>query len=221
MTPLSIVCLPGDGVGPEVTAAALAVLAASGRRFGFGIATREHLIGGAALRAAKDPLPPPTRAAVVNAPAVLLGAVGDPEFDREPPQRKPETGLLALRQLLGCWANLRPVRRLAGAGSTPLREDVVAGTDLVVVRELTGGLYFGEPRGFAAGRTAAHNTMTYSVEEIERLARFAFAFALQRRGRLTSVDKANVLEVSQLWRAVFQRVAGEFPDVRLDHLYVD
>ncbi|HUX67172.1 MAG TPA: 3-isopropylmalate dehydrogenase [Terriglobales bacterium] len=220
-SPLKICLLPGDGIGPEVVDAAVEVLAAAGQRFGFALAPSLHPIGGAAVRASGSPLPEATRAAVAASQAVLLGAVGAPEFDAEPPARKPETGLLALRRQMGCWANLRPVRRLPGAGLVPLREEVVAGTDLIVLRELTGGLYFGEPRGFAPDRQAAFNTLRYSVEEIERLARFGFALARRRRRRLTSVDKANVLETSQLWRQVFQRVAADFPDVQLDHLYVD
>lgn len=218
---LSVCLLPGDGIGPEVVDAAMAVVAAAGRRFDFTAAAAAHRIGGAAVRATGTPLPDATRAAVAAAQAVLLGAVGAPEFDAEPPARKPETGLLGLRQQMGCWANLRPVRRLAGAGSTPLRDDVVAGTDLVVLRELTGGLYFGAPRGFDADRQAATNTLRYSVAEIERLARFGFELARRRRRRLASVDKANVLEVSQLWRQVVQRVAAEYPEVQLEHLYVD
>lgn len=218
---LSVCLLPGDGIGPEVIEAAQEVLEAAGRRFGFRLETAPHLIGGAAVRATGTPLPEATRAAVRSAGAALLGAVGAPEFDAEPPERKPETGLLALRQLLGCWANLRPVRRVAGAGVTPLREEVVADTDLIVLRELTGGLYIGEPRGFASGRRSAFNTLRYSVEEIERLARFGFELARSRRRRLTSVDKANVLETSQLWREVFRRAASDYPDVQLDHLYVD
>ncbi|MGH9393732.1 MAG: 3-isopropylmalate dehydrogenase, partial [Terriglobales bacterium] len=189
--------------------------------FRFALATETHLIGGAAVHATGSPFPEATRAAVSAAKAVLLGAVGAPEFDHEPRERKPEAGLLGLRQQLGCWANLRPVRRYPGAGATPLREEVVANCDLVVLRELTGGLYFGEPRGFAPERAAAFNTLRYSVEEIERLARFGFALARARRRRLTSVDKANVLETSQLWREVFTRVGREFPEVQLDHLYVD
>lgn len=220
-TTLRICLLPGDGIGPEVTAAAVEVLEAAGRRFGFGLTLETAAIGGAAVQTSGAPFPPAARAAAGRAQAVFLGAVGSPEFDREPRERRPETGLLALRRQLGCWANLRPVRRIAGAGSTPLREDVVAGTDLMVVRELTGGLYFGEPRGFAPDRSAAFNTLPYSVVEIERLARFGFDLARHRRGRLTSVDKANVLETSQLWREVFTRVGREYSDVQLDHLYVD
>jgi 3-isopropylmalate dehydrogenase len=211
--------LPGDGIGPEVIAAAVDTLAAAGARFGFQLEAQEAAIGGAALRSTREPLPESTRALAAAADAVLLGAVGAPEFDREPTPRKPETGLLELRRLLGCWANLRPVRRLAGR--TPVREDVAAGTDLVVLRELTGGLYFGEPRGFAPDRQSAFNTLRYSVVEIERLARFGFDLARRRRRKLTSVDKANVLETSQLWRQVFQRVGSEFPDVALEHMYVD
>ena len=221
MPELNLCLLPGDGIGPEVTAAAVAVLGAAGKRFGFTCRTQTQLIGGAALRAANSPLPDATRAAVTAVQAVLLGAVGSPEFDREPPARKPETGLLGLRKLLGCWANLRPLRRIPGAGATPVREEIVAGTDLIVLRELTGGLYFGEPRGFSSNRDEAFNTLRYSVAEIERLARFGFVLARQRRRHLTSVDKANVLEVSQLWREVFNRVALDYPDVTLDHMYVD
>lgn len=215
-----ICVLPGDGIGPEVTAAAMAVLEAAGRRFGFACAFSSQLMGGAALRAAGSPFPDATRAGVLAAQAVLLGAVGAPEFDAEPPARKPETGLLALRQALGCYANLRPMFRLPGAGG-PLRDEIVAGADFVVVRELTGGIYFGEPRGFAADGQAAENTLRYSTAEIERVARVAFELARQRRRQLTSVDKANVLESSQLWRRTVARLGAEYPDVELRHLYVD
>lgn len=221
MQSLHICLLGGDGIGPEVAAAAVTVIEAAGARYKFSLDVRTHLIGGAAVRATGSPLPPATRAGCREAHAVLLGAVGSPEFDREPPERKPETGLLELRQFLGAWANLRPVRRLEAAGETPLRPEVARGTDLIVVRELTGGLYFGQPRGFAPDRESAFNTMRYSVEEIERLARYAFGLARRRRRHLTSVDKANVLETSQLWREVFQRVAAEYADVAFDQLYVD
>jgi len=221
MPTLKICLLPGDGIGPEVVAAAVSVLALTGERFGFALDPATHLIGGAAVRATGSPLPDATRNAVTSVQAVLLGAVGAPEFDTEPPARKPETGLLNLRKLLGCWANLRPLRRIPGAGATPVREEIVGTADLVVLRELTGGLYFGEPRGFSANRDAAYNTLRYSVVEIERLARFGFELATRRRGHLTSVDKANVLETSQLWREVFQRVASDYPGVQLDHMYVD
>lgn len=216
-----ICLLPGDGIGPEVVAAAVEVLQHAGRRFGFGIKTETHLIGGCAVRETGQPLPQATLNAALASDAILLGAVGAPEFDHEPPARKPETGLLGIRKALGAYANLRPLFRIPGAGSTPVKDEIVDGTDFVVVRELTGGLYFGQPRGFAPDRSEGFNTMRYSVEEIERLARVSFNLARGRRKHLTSVDKANVLETSQLWREVFIRVAKEYPDVTLDHLYVD
>jgi 3-isopropylmalate dehydrogenase len=218
---LRICLLPGDGIGPEVIAAAVEVLQAAGRKFNFTCEVQQHLIGGCALRATGHPLPAATLNAALASDAVLLGAVGAPEFDREPPERKPETGLLSIRKALGAFANLRPIFRIRGAGATPLKDEVADGTDFVVVRELTGSLYFAEPRGFTAGRSAAFNTMRYSVEEIERLARVAFELARERRKQLTSVDKANVLETSQLWREVFIRLATDYPDVKLSHLYVD
>ncbi|MGH9541768.1 MAG: 3-isopropylmalate dehydrogenase [Terriglobales bacterium] len=214
-----ICLLPGDGIGPEVTAAAVAVLDAVARRRGLALRFDSHSIGGAALRAAGEPFPAATRQAALAARAVLLGAVGAPEFDGEPPPRKPETGLLALRQALGCFANLRPMYRLPGAGVSPLREEIVDGADFVVVRELTGGLYFGQPRGLEA--EAGFNTMRYTAAEVERLGRVAFELARRRRRRLTSVDKANVLETSQLWRRVMTWLGSEYPDVELRHMYVD
>jgi 3-isopropylmalate dehydrogenase len=216
-----ICLLPGDGIGPEVISGAMEVLQAAGRRFGFKIHAEEKPIGGCAVRATGRPLPDDTLAAALASDAVLLGAVGAPEFDREPPERKPETGLLGIRKALECFANLRPVFRITGAGATPLKDELVDGTDFVVVRELTGGLYFAQPRGFDTDRTAAFNTMRYSVSEIERLARVAFELARTRRKQLTSVDKANVLETSQLWREVFTRMGRDYPDVMLRHLYVD
>ena len=220
-TPYKLCLLPGDGIGPEVVQAAVTVLEAAAQRFGFRFISERHLIGGCAVRATGSPLPDTTRAAALGSDAVLLGAVGAPEFDKEPPARKPETGLLGIRKALGAFANLRPVFRIAGAGSTPIKDAIVDGTDFVVVRELTGGIYFGQPRGFGDDRREGFNTMRYSVEEIERLARVSFELARTRRKKLTSVDKANVLETSQLWREVFIRVAADYPDVTLDHLYVD
>ncbi|MGH9535251.1 MAG: 3-isopropylmalate dehydrogenase [Terriglobales bacterium] len=217
---LRICLLPGDGIGPEVTEAAVRVLEAAGQQFGFRCAFSPQPMGGAALRAGGSPFPEATRAAALGAQAVLLGAVGAPEFDAEPPERKPETGLLALRQALGCFANLRPMLRLPGAAG-PLREEIVAGADFVVVRELTGGIYFGQPRGFTGDGGTAENTLRYSTAEIERVARVAFELARGRRRRLTSVDKANVLESSQLWRQTVTRLAGAYPDVELRHMYVD
>src|SRR5438309_5518301 len=215
-----IAVLPGDGIGPEVIAQAVRVLEAVGERFDLRFALETFPIGAAAVRVANNPLPPETRAAVVKSDAVLLGAVGDPSLDSAPRELKPETGLLALRALLGVYANLRPVSiHPALAGHSPLRLDRLSGVDLLIVRELTGGLYYGEPRGRNA--LEAVNTLKYSVGEIERVARVAFESARRRRHLVTSVDKANVLEVSQLWRETVTRVGREYPDVRLEHLYVD
>jgi len=220
VTGFTIAVLPGDGIGPEVIAEAERVLRAAAQRFGIGLALEHFPIGAGAVATAGSPLPDETRAAVVKADAVLLGAVGDPSLDAAPRALKPETGLLALRALLGVYANLRPVSiHPALVGHSPLRPERLTGVDLLIVRELTGGLYYGEPRGKNA--LEAINTLKYSAAEIERVARVAFESAGRRRRVVTSVDKANVLEVSQLWRETVTRVGREYPDVRLEHLYVD
>lgn len=219
---MKICVLAGDGVGIEVTREALNVLDAIASPFGLTIETTDHLIGGAAIRSCGDPFPEATRAACIASDAVLLGAVGEPEFDNLPPSERPEIGLLRLRQALGGFANLRPARAFAALiGSSPLREEVFRGTDMMIVRELLGGLYFGEPRGVNADNSEAFNTMRYSRSEIERVARVAFETARIRKKKLTSVDKANVLETSRLWRQVVTEVANDYPDVTLDHLFVD
>ncbi|MBA3319107.1 MAG: 3-isopropylmalate dehydrogenase [Gemmatimonadales bacterium] len=221
MTRYTLAVLPGDGIGPEVTAEALKVLRATAELFGYRIDAQEYAVGAAGVAEAGDSLPERTRCAVTQADAVLLGAVGDPALAAAEGKRRPEAGLLALRKLLGAYANLRPVRvHPSLAHASPLRPERLAGVDLLIVRELTGGLYYGEPR--ALGRESAVNTLRYTVREIERVARVAFQAAVERRGSLTSVDKANVLEVSQLWRATVTRIgAEEFPAVTLEHLYVD
>ncbi|MEW5982166.1 MAG: 3-isopropylmalate dehydrogenase [Acidobacteriota bacterium] len=217
-----VVVLPGDGIGPEVVDAALGVLAAAAEPGGHRIDLDRHAIGGAAIRQHGTPLPADTLSACRSADAVLLGAVGDPAFDQAPRHLRPERGLLDIRKALGVYANLRPARLWPGLESTgPLRAERVEGTDLIFVRELTGGLYFGEPRGIDAQFASAVNTMAYSRLEVERVAEHAFRLAARRRRRLTSVDKANVLEVSQLWRRVVEDVAARHPDVVLDHMYVD
>jgi 3-isopropylmalate dehydrogenase len=216
----SLAVLPGDGIGPEVTSEALRVLQAAADLFGFVIDSREYPIGASAVVQAGEALPAETRGAVTDADAVLLGAVGDPSLSRAEGNRRPEAGLLALRKLLCAYANLRPVTvHPALRHASPLRPERLEGVDLLIVRELTGGLYYGEPRGRDAD--GAVNTLRYSVEEIERVARVAFDAAMERRRVVTSVDKANVLEVSQLWRETVTRVAEDYPDVRLEHLYVD
>jgi len=215
-----ILLLPGDGVGAEVTRAAVGVLEAVARKFGHTLALSEGLIGGVAIHKTGSPLPEDTVNKALAADATLLGAVGSPEFDQAPPDKRPEKGLLALRKVLEVFANLRPVKMWpALVESSPLKNQIVEGTDMIIVRELTGGLYYGEPRGVDGDR--AVNTMVYTRREIERVARKAFQLARARRKKVTSVDKSNVIENSQLWRRVVTEVAGEFPDVALDHLLVD
>lgn len=221
-TSTRLVCLPGDGIGPEVTAAALEVVSAVMREAGRPIEISEHLIGGAAIDAAGTPLPESTLAACQSADAVLLGAVGGPRWDEA--AVRPERGLLGLRKALGVFANVRPVVVSAEQiDSSPLRPGIVSGTDLVIVRELTGGIYFGEPAGISLeeGQRTAINTMRYEEEEIARVAEVAFKMARKRRGHVTSVDKANVLAVSRLWRDVVSEVHAAYRDVGLEHLYVD
>jgi 3-isopropylmalate dehydrogenase len=221
---LRIVVLPGDGVGPEVTEQAVRVLREVANTHGHSFSFAEHPAGGVAIRQTGTPLPPATVDACKQAGAVLLGAIGSPEFDHLPSSLKPEAGLLQLRRELGGFANLRPVKCYSSlSAASPLRAEIAEDADILFVRELLGGLYFGEPRGISSnnGNSAAFNTMRYSVSEIERVARVAFEAARQRRGKVTSVDKANVLETSQLWRQTVTRVASDYRDVMLDHLYVD
>ena len=215
----NILVLPGDGVGPEVLAASRAVLEAVAATFGHDLSFSEEPIGGAALRRGLRALPDHTLEAARSADAILLGAVGDPAFDSAPGER-PEAALLQIRRELKLYANLRPARVWPGLEDAgPLKAQAVAGTDMLVVRELTGGLYYGEPRGLDAN--VGFNTMRYSREEVTRIARVAFEAARSRRKRVTSVDKANVLETSRLWRSVVNEVATGFPDVALNHMYVD
>ncbi len=221
----NIALLPGDGIGPEVTAAARAVLEAVASRFGHTFAFSEHDIGGIALDRHGDPLPPDTLAACHESDAVFLGAVGGPKWDDPGLKRRPEQGLLGLRASLKVFANIRPVRTFeALAALSPLKEARVRGVDFVVVRELTGGLYFGAPKfreRSEFGVERAVDTMEYTDGEIRRVTKLAFELAAKRRGRLTSVDKANVLETSRLWRQVVDRVAADYPQVTVEHRLVD
>ncbi|HXI25248.1 MAG TPA: 3-isopropylmalate dehydrogenase [Pyrinomonadaceae bacterium] len=221
---LNIAVLPGDGVGPEVTEQAVSVLREVAGIHGHSFNFQEYPVGGEAICAGGSALPAPTLDACLKADAVLLGAIGSPEFDHLPSNQKPEAGLLKLRSALGGFANLRPVKSYAALKDTsPLRDEIVDGADILFVRELLGGLYFGEPRGITNhnGNSVAYNTMRYSVSEIERVARVAFEAAAKRRGKVTSVDKANVLETSQLWRQTVTRIGADYPQIELDHLYVD
>ena len=221
---LNITLLPGDGIGPEVIEQAVRVIEAVAEIGGHDFSFRKHLIGGVAIKETGTPLPRTTLDAALASDAVLLGAVGSPEFDSLAPNMRPEAGLLSIRQALGGYANLRPVKCYEPiANCSPLRAEIIAGTDVLFVRELLGGIYFGEPRGRSneGDSPSAYNTMRYSVAEIERVARIAFDEALKRRRKVTSVDKANVLETSQLWRETVTRVALDYPTVTLEHLYVD
>lgn len=220
-----IAVLPGDGIGQEVIPEALKVLRLVAGAAGASFQFEEGLVGGAAIDETGDPLPEQTLRLAESSVAILFGAVGGPRWDDAPHERRPERGLLRLRKELDLFANLRPIRCFPTlVDASPLKRAVVEGTDLMVIRELTGGLYFGEPRGvekMADGSARALNTMSYSSREIERVARVAFEVARRRRKRLTSVDKANVLVVSQLWREIVSDVAREYPDVRLEHVLVD
>jgi 3-isopropylmalate dehydrogenase len=221
---LNLTILPGDGIGPEVTEQAVLVLQAVADAFGHQLQRQHKNIGGAALTAANDPLPADTIQACLASSAVLLGAVGSPAFDPYPHHLRPEAGLLRLRRELGAYANLRPAICFpALEDCSPLRADLIRGTDIMIVRELLGGLYFGNPRSIAgeSGSRVAANTMTYDEPAIERIARVAFDLALKRRHKVVSVDKANVLECSRLWREVVTRCAKDYSGVQLSHMYVD
>ncbi|GAB4520366.1 MAG: 3-isopropylmalate dehydrogenase [Amphiplicatus sp.] len=213
-----IVLLPGDGVGPEVTAAARLVLEKAARACGVALAFEERPFGGAAIDAAGDPFPDETRAACLEAKAVFLGAVGGPKWDGAP--RRPEAGLLDLRAALGVFANLRPMRVLPGMEALgPLKPEIAKCADILIVRELTGGAYFGARE---EGRAHARDEIVYAREEVERVARVAFEAARGRRGRVASVDKANVLATSRLWRAAVRELhEREYPDIALEHVLVD
>lgn len=215
--------LPGDGVGPEVTREAVRILRAVADIGGHDFRFEEALIGGAAIRKGQDPLPAATLDLCHKSDAVLLGAVGAPEFDHLPAHCRPESALLLLRKSLGGFANLRPGRfSEALVDVLPFRADIVRGVNVLVVRELLGGIYYGEPRGIERnGSSSAFDTMRYSQHEIERVAHIAFQEARRRKRKVTSVDKANVLETSRLWREVVTHVGQNYPDVSLEHMYVD
>jgi 3-isopropylmalate dehydrogenase len=220
-----VLILPGDHIGPEVVSQARRALERVAARFGLALALEEGLIGGAALDACGVPLPAETLAIARDCDAILLGAVGGPQWDGVERDLRPERGLLEIRSRLDLFGNLRPAMlypQLADASS--LRPEVVAGLDILIVRELTGGIYFGEPRGIRtldSGERQGYNTYVYSESEVERIGRLAFESARKRDGRLCSVDKSNVLEVTVLWREVMERLAPEYPDVALSHMYVD
>jgi 3-isopropylmalate dehydrogenase len=219
---LQIAILAGDGIGPEVTDEAVSILKAVAEFGGHDFTFTPALIGGVAITAEGAPLPQSTIDICLASNAVLLGAVGDNKFNHLSPDKRPEAGLLSIRQHLGGFANLRPsVAYPALAENSPLRPEVTKGVDILFVRELLGGLYFGQPRWWNKDTNEAINTMRYTQSEVERVARVAFSLAQKRRKKLTSVDKANVLEVSQLWRATVDSLKPEFPDVTVEHQLVD
>ena len=221
---LNVLVLPGDGIGTEVTREAVRVLSHVANRWNHSLKLTEGLLGGIAIHKTGSPFPEETARLAADADATLMGAVGLPEFDNAPPEKRPEKGLLGIRKALGVYANLRPVRTYAALlDSSPLKNHLVEGTDMIIVRELTGGLYYGTPRGITieGGEERVVNTMAYTRTEIERVSRMAFHLAQARRKKVTSVDKSNVLENSQLWRRVVVEVAKDYPDVALDHLLVD
>ena len=221
----AVLLLPGDGIGPEVVGQARRVLQAAGQKYGFQVAFTEGDIGGVAIERQGNPYPDSTRHLASEADAILLGAVGGPQWDNLPAAVRPERGLLAIRADMDLFCNLRPAllyRQLADASS--LKPELVADLDLLIVRELTGGVYFGEPRGIREldnGERQGFNTDIYSESEIRRIAHLGFQFARKRNKRLCSVDKANVLEVTMLWRDIVSEVASDYPDVELSHMYVD
>jgi 3-isopropylmalate dehydrogenase len=219
---LKILVTAGDGIGPEVTNEAIGVLQEVAAQGGHTLELDAKRIGGVAIVQDGTPLPEDTLKAALDSDAVFLGAVGGNEFNSMPPDKRPEAGLLAIRAALGGFANLRPSFAFKElAVNSPLRPEVIEGADILFVRELLGGLYFGQPREWNRAKNEAWNTMRYTRDEVARVARVAFKLAQKRRKKLTSVDKANVLEVSQLWRATVIEVAAEFPDVTLEHQYVD
>lgn len=224
MKEYKIALLGGDGIGPEVVAEGVKVLDAAGKKFGIKFEYENALIGGCAYDKTGVPLPDETVSIAKSADAVFLGAVGDWKYDTLAPEVRPERALLGIRKALNLFANLRPAIVYEElVSSSPLKPEVVSGVDIMIIRELTGDVYFGEPKGIDTvnGRKVGFNNMIYTEEEVERIAHVAFQTAMKRNKRLCSVDKANVLDVSRLWREVITRVAQQYPEVELSHMYVD
>lgn len=218
-----IAVLPGDGIGPEIIEQALKVVSAAGKKYGHTFDFRKGLIGAAAIDNTGSPLPAETLELCMSSDAVLFGAIGDPKYDNNPAAKvRPEQGLLAMRKELGLYANVRPVTTFSSlTGKSPLKKEIVSGVDILMVRELTGGIYFGRPQGRSEDGTTAYDTCVYSRSEIERIVHLACEYALLRRKKVTVVDKANVLATSRLWRETATETAKKFPDVEMDFLFVD
>lgn len=215
--------LPGDGIGPEITAQAVKAVDAVCRKFGHKAKYTYAEVGAAAIDKYGNPYPEQTHKVCMDSDAVLFGAIGDPRFDNDPSAKvRPEQGLLAMRKALGLYANIRPVSPFASLlYRSPLRKEIVEGADFVFLRELTGGMYFGRPQGRSEDGRTAYDTCVYSREEIERICRLAFDYAMARRKKLTVVDKANVLATSRLWRQTVQEIAPEYPQVEVEYMFVD
>jgi 3-isopropylmalate dehydrogenase len=221
---LKVLALPGDGIGVEVTREGIRVLEHVAKKFNHELVLSEGLLGGIAIHKTGTPYPAETEKLALDADATVMGAFGLPEFDNAPPGQRPETGLLGIRKTLGVYSNLRPVRAYSALlDASPLKNHLLEGVDMIIVRELTGGLYYGTPRGITGSgpEERGTNTMTYTRAEIERIAHMAFQLAAKRKKKVTSVDKSNVLETSQLWRKVVVEVAAHYPEIQLEHLLVD
>jgi len=218
-----IALLPGDGIGPEIVEQAVKVLSAVGQKSGHSFEYTEAVVGAAAIDQTGDPFPQKTLQVCMDSDAVLFGAIGDPKYDNDPKAKvRPEQGLLAMRKQLGLYANIRPVNTFASLiHKSPLRKDLVEGADFVVVRELTGGIYFGEPRGRSEDQHTAYDTSIYTRSEVERIVKLGFEYAAKRRKKLTVVDKANVLATSRLWRETVQEMSPGYPDIEVDFMFVD
>lgn len=220
---LNIAVLPGDGIGPEIIAQALEVTKAVCNKFGHTLTHKSGLVGACAIDATGNPYPDETHELCMQSDAILFGAVGDLRFDNNPNAKvRPEQGLLAMRKKLGLYANLRPVTTFeALIDKSPLRTDIVRGTDFMCIRELTGGLYFGRPQGRSEDGKVAYDTCVYSREEIERIVKLAYEYAMKRNKKVTVIDKANVLATSRLWREIAKEIAAEYPDVETEFMFVD
>jgi len=218
-----IALLAGDGIGPEIVDQGIKVLKAIGKKFNHSFEFKEALVGACAIDAVGDPFPEDTFQLCMDSDAVLFGAIGDPKYDNDPKAKvRPEQGLLAMRKRLGLYANIRPVTTFKSLiHKSPLRPDLVEGADFVVIRELTGGIYFGEPRGRSEDQTTAYDTCIYTKEEVKRITKLAFEYAAKRNKRLTVVDKANVLATSRLWRETVQEMVPDYKDIEVDYMFVD
>ena len=223
MTTKKIAVLPGDGIGPEIIDQALKVLNAIEKKFDHHFEYQKGWVGAAAIDHTGNPYPEETHQICLESDAVLFGAIGHPKYDNDPGARiRPEQGLLSMRKKLGLYANIRPTATFKSLlDRSPLKNKIVEGADFITIRELTGGIYFGEPRGKTEDGQKAFDTCVYSVEEIQRIAKLAFEYAQNRRKKLTAVDKANILATSRLWRSTIQEMAHDYPDVELEFLYVD